>query len=404
VRSVTHFVGSLGKGLPEIACASRKSLGKWRRPFSRSRRQLIFLLQAASQGRRDLTLSAFDEARIHWAIETGLGPLLLHTTRDDPQAAMSPYGPFLQGADLLARMLTGEQLDAMEEILEACAGRIPPLTLLKGISIRGQYYPEPHLRPMRDIDFLVDETVLPAVASLLYKLGYRQQSLKAPEFYETHHHLMPFVHPQRGVWVEVHRGLFPASTRVGSDRVFGCDHLKTQLRPSAFQGKQVTRLSDELQIVYIASHWAFDFQAIGGMVAMLDLIYLLKNSKEEVRWDQILDWLDGSVASTYLCLMLFYLHTHHLIAVAPEILHGLFTRQRSFGTLNLKIIHTLIDRYIVDGYPLGRVFDSGRLETLWDTLLSPGPPFRNLMRVPWDVFLASRLGIGYARLQSMLSR
>src|SRR5262247_696147 len=130
------------------------------RHVSRSRRQLISLLQAAFQGRQDLTLSAFDEARIQWAIETGLGPFLNHTTRADPQAAISPNWPFLQGADLLARILTSEQFDAMEEILEACAGHIPPLTLLKGISICDQHYPEAHLRPMRDIDFLVEETDL----------------------------------------------------------------------------------------------------------------------------------------------------------------------------------------------------------------------------------------------------
>jgi hypothetical protein len=374
------------------------------RRFSRSRRQLISLLQAAFQGRRDLMLSAFDEARIHWAIETGLGPFLYHITQADPQTVMSPYWPFLQGADLLARMLTSEQLEATGEILEVCAGRIPPLTLLKGISICDQYYPEPHLRPMRDIDLLVEETNLPVVESLLYKLGYRQQSHNSPEYYETHHHLMPFVHPQRGVWVEVHRRLFSANTRVGTDKVFGGDHLKTQLRPSAFHGRQITRLSDALQIVYIASHWASDLKCRGGMVAMLDLIYLLKNTQEEVRWEQILDWLDGTAASTYLYLMLFYLHTHHLIIVPPEILQGLFMRQRSFGTLNLKIVHALIDRYIVDGYPLGRVFNSGHLDTLWKTLLLPGPPFGNLLRVPWNVYLASRLRTGYSRLQSGLHR
>jgi hypothetical protein len=347
-------------------------------------------------------LAAFDDAQIRWAIETGLGPLLVYATTADPQASTSPLWPFLQGADLLARMLTDEQFDAVSEILDACEARVPALTLLKGISIADQHYPVPHLRPMRDIDILVDEAALPIIESLLCALGYRQQSTNPPSFYDTHHHRMPFVHPQRGVWVEVHRGLFPAHSRVGTDRIFGLEHLDSQLRPSTFRGRPVTRLSDALQIVYIASHWALDFQPIGGIIAMLDLIYLLKHSKEAVCWEHMLDWLHGSVAATPLYLLLTYLDTYQLIDIAPEILHELSVRQRSFGSLNLHIMHRLIDRYSVDGHPFGRVYSGHHLNILWETLLLPGPPLGNLLQVPRNLLLASRVGTGFSRLQRML--
>ena len=54
-------------------------------------------------------------------------------------------------------MISAEMTDAMKEIIDACEGYVPPLTLLKGISICDQYYPKPHLRLMRDIDFLVED-------------------------------------------------------------------------------------------------------------------------------------------------------------------------------------------------------------------------------------------------------
>jgi hypothetical protein len=44
----------------------------------------------------------------------------------------------------------------------------------------------------------------------------------------------------------------------------------TQRLPSVFHERAVMRLSDELQIVHIASHWARSFHVLGGMVAMLD--------------------------------------------------------------------------------------------------------------------------------------
>jgi len=353
--------------------------------------RLISLLRAASQCREDLPLATFDEEQIRWAIETGLGPLLFRTTKAHPQASTSPLWPLLQGANLTARMLTSEQLDAMDEIIDACEGRVPTLTLLKGISICDQYYPEPHLRPMRDIDFLVEAAHLPSVESILLKIGYRQRSECPPESYDKHHHSMPFFHPQRGVWVEVHRGLFPPRNKVSSEKIFSLENLKGQLQPSEFQGRKVTRLSNELQIVYIASHWACTFSVIGGMVAMVDMIYLLKNTKDTIHWEQIVDWLHSSVASTYLYLMLTYLVKYQLIAIAPEILHRLFLSQRSFGKMNLKIMHVLIDHYLVDGRGFGQVLSLRNLDILWKTLLFSGPPFRNLMLVPWTILLPWRL-------------
>jgi hypothetical protein len=364
--------------------------------------QLIALLQAATQGRNDLTLSAFHVDRIRWAVRTGLGPLLLSTTTVDSAAEHSPLSPLLQGANLTAQVLSGEQFDAMCDILDACHGRGPSVTLLKGISIAEQYYPAPHLRPMRDLDFLVDAAAIPLVESLLCQLGYRQQSHLPQEFYDTHHHCMPFVHPQRGVWVEVHRGLFPSGSNVGMTRVFSHEHLMSQLLPSAFRGRPVTRLSDALQIVYIAAHWAFAFKSIGGMLAMLDLIYLLKHTKEAIHWDTIFDWIEGSVVATHLYLMLTYLAKYHLIDIPPERLHELSLRQGFFGTLNLNMLHTLIDRYIVDGHPHGRMCSADHLDVLWQTLLVPGPPFGNLLRVPYNLFRASRLHRAYSELPRML--
>ncbi len=360
---------------------------------------MMSLLQAASQGRGNLRWAAFDEPRIRWAVETGLGPLLFQTTKGDPEKARSPLWLLVRRADLTGRMLIGEHLDAMGEIIDACEGCVPPLTLLKGISICEQYYPAPHLRPMRDIDFLVEAAFLPAVESLLMKLGYRQQSDRPPEVFERLHHSMPFFHPQRGVWVEVHRRLFPPTRTVGGDEVFSPEHVKTQLRPSEFQGRKVNRLSNELQIVYIASHWASDFKVVGGMVAMLDMMHLLKTTKYVVNWEQILAWLHGSVASTHLYLMLSYLDKYQLIAIAPEILHELFLSQRPLRNINLKIMHRLIDRYLVDGTYLGQLLNLENLDSLWKTLLSPGSPFRNLIQAARGIL---RLRTRFYELKLML--
>jgi len=360
--------------------------------LSQSKPQLITLLEAASQGREDLTLAAFEERQIRWAIDTGLGPLLFQTTRADPRANLSPLGPLLKSADLTAQMLTGEQLDAMGEMIDACAAEGHVLTLLKGISICDQHYPASHLRTMRDMDFLVENQALPSVESTLLKLGYRRQSRRPPEFWEKHHHSMPLFHPGKRIWVEVHRGLFLPESKTGTARAFNAQNIKTQLVPFEFLGKKVTRLSAELQLVYIACHWAYSLDVIGGMIPMLDIIYLLRNTKDTFNWDRMLGWMDDSLTCTRLYLMLTYLQKYQLVSIAPEILRELFLRQRSFGTINLKILHAFMDRYVVDGRPFGWLLSFRNLYIFCQTLLLPGPPMRNFIMAPKNL-LPSFLGL-----------
>jgi hypothetical protein len=374
--------------------------------FLRHRPQLLPLLQGASQGRKDLALAAFDEAHVRWALETGLGPLLFQATQGAPQAAASPLWPLLRGADLTAQVLAAEHFTAMNEILDACKGHVHTVVLLKGISISEQHYPASHLRPMRDIDFLVAEADLPTVEALLLQLGYSQPFQRPLQAGETPHHGSPFFHQQRGIWVEVHRRLFSSLTRFGTEKVLRSEHLTTQFRPSTFQGREVTRLSDELQLVYIASHWNRDYNIVdvlGAVIAMLDIIYLLGNSKSTLHWERILDWLHGSTAALPLYLLLTYLQRYHLIEVAPEILHELSFRQRAFGKLSLLMMHALIDLYLVDGKAPGPILSLRNLPILWNTLLLPGPPWRNLLLLPWSL-LPSRVGIRaqFARLQASM--
>jgi hypothetical protein len=292
----------------------------------------------------------------------------------------------LRGADLTARMLTAEHCEALSEILDACRGHVDPVVLLKGISIAEQYYPAPHLRPMRDIDVLVTEAALPTMDALLLKLGYTQP-LKRPRQAGTRpHHSSPFFHPRRGVWLEVHWRLFSSLSVFEMDKVFLLDHVTSQLRPSTFQGRPVTRLSAELQLVYLAAHWQRDYNLVnvlGAMNALVDIIYLLGNTTNALHWEQILQWLHGSAAALPLYLLLTYLQRSHLIEVDASVLRELARRQRSLGNATLALLHTLLDRYVVDGRAPGLILSARTLAILWQSLLLPGPPWRNLLLFPW---------------------
>ena len=82
---------------------------------------------------------------------------------------------------------------------------------------------------MRDIDFLVAKESLPAVTSALHQLGYRQLSNGGVR-YDKHHHLEPFFHQEKQVWVEVHHGFVlgrsaePAAPRSSAGKISRLNH------------------------------------------------------------------------------------------------------------------------------------------------------------------------------------
>ena len=322
---------------------------RWRRP------ELVSLLEAISSERGDLSLGPFDAGTVAWAIQSGLGPLFYRAVKDNPNNSASPHWSALKAADLTARVVVGDHLEAMVEIVDACRGQLPPITLLKGISIAEECYPEPHLRLMRDLDFLVQKESLPRVTVVLEQLGYRQRFDESAGLYENHHHAAPFFHEEKNVWIEVHHGLFSPKRRASGARIFQPQALLAQSRPSQFQGREVRRLSLELQLVYLATHWAQDFQTVGGMVALVDAICLLKRAQGDLSWPWILNSVRGSIAASSLYLLLTYINRYRLAEIAPEILHELFVNQPSFGRLSLKAAHAITERYCVTGKPLGRL-------------------------------------------------
>jgi Uncharacterised nucleotidyltransferase len=350
--------------------------------------ELIRLLESASRSHQSQVVSSFSEEQINWAVRNGLGPLLVWATREDRLRDTSPLWPLLQGADLTARVISAEHFDALTEIVDAC-DFAAPLTLLKGISIADQYYPEPHLRPMRDIDLLVRAESVSTVEFALEKLGYvrRSKSGLPPTFFETYHHSMPFMHPRRNVWVEIHDRLFPPATFLGDSDTFSINRVVNEVHVSEFKKGRVSRLSPELQLAYIASHWTRSFSTPGGVVAMLDMIFLLRGAHRGLDWDRLLHWLDGSVSASHVYLILSYLKQYDLVKIEESIFSKLALTQRSFGKLNLKMLHRVIDRHMLGG----KTVDSKRvvelLSVVWGNLLLPSPPWLNLARVLWNLLV-----------------
>ena len=341
------------------------------------------LLRAIHDDRNDLVLSTFTDAQIRWAVASGLGPFLIRAVERDPAANASPHWPLLFGADRTARVLAAAQFDATVQLVDACRPHTT-VTLLKGISLAERDYPSPHLRPMRDIDVLVSPDLVHTVQATLLGLGYREYV--DPRFDGYGHHALPLVHPRTGIWIEVHHRLFAPGSELGGVDPFRPERVAANLRSSTFGGRAVNRLTDELEVAYIASHWALSGARVydgGAVVPMLDLIHLIKG--RALRWDDVIDPLSGSLASTHLHLLLGYLLRLGVAGVSRRAVERLARMKPSLDGVRQRVLHGILDRYVVEGRPYRGLARPATIAITWGTLLGPGSSIHNLARVPWRI-------------------
>jgi hypothetical protein len=292
---------------------------------------------------------------------------------------------------MTARCIADEHREAVTEIIDAARRCLPQLILLKGISVADEIYPQFHWRPMRDIDLLVPCESLAPMEKILRDIGYRQTSALGRRAYDSHHHTMPFFHTERGVWVEVHHHLISSRSRACQDRFFELAHVFAEIRKSGFHGREVYRLSPELQVAYLAVHWAQDFKEIGGMIAALDLIFLLRQKGSALCWEHLLTWVDRSATAVSLYLLLSYLESRRLIVLPREVLDRLSAGQGVFGRWTLAAAHKIIDRYLLDGSKYGIFLSRRTLRVAWDTLALPMPAACKVLLMPVQLCMPSAL-------------
>ena len=341
-----------------------------------------------------------------------MGSLLYRASREGLHQVPPARRNSLLSANLTAIVWHGNLVDATREIAQACESRGARVALLKGISVADQYYPAPHLRPMGDIDVLASGDAHATVESAILDLGYRRKLDYQQR--EGAHDGAPLYHPERRIWVEVHNALFSQGTSLRNGRVFSPAHVAAHCVTSSFHGNAVDRLTDELQLVYIASSWVRDLSQHGIHASfvppLLDAIYLLRATKHTLDWEGLLGWLDNPMAAASLHVMLTYLSRRGLCQVDPLVLSRLTLSQDVVSPLVLRTIHSMLDKYLIGGRPFSRFFSEWHASIVLSTLLAPGSGSGKLASVPWNIVfppsVAERYSVRYQcrRIAKLLLR
>ncbi len=297
-----------------------------------------------------LELQRAPAREFNWAIDAGLGPLLYHWTHDHYGTLPADRQAILHSAHLTELVRSEFIRDCARQVIEAAAAVGTEVTLLKGISISDQYYPKPHHRKMSDIDVLVPVKLYSAIESNLLRRGFlRSLDEEGPGM----HHGPPLHDPERQTWVELHHAFYPASSGLLSGETFDISRIEKQSVASQFQGMPVRRLSDELQLVYIASSWIWDLTLCGVhpsfVIALFDAVYLQRATRTSLDWGRVLASADNDRACASLYVLLSYLVRHGLCEV--PVLARLASQQHMVGHYELRAMHAMLDRYLTGGRP-----------------------------------------------------
>ena len=289
-----------------------------------------------------------DERQFRWALTGGLAPLLHSAAATCAEILPPTWRDELLGADLTARVRHAGIVDDMLKILDARDRLGIEVTLLKGVSVSEQFYPQEHFRPMADIDLLVTPAAYPRIENALLARGYRRLE---PWAMHGHQHGAPLLHADRGSVIELHTRLFAADSELGAGDAFGAANVVRQSVASIYHGRPVKRLSVELQLAYVAASWFNDMTVYrfqpSFIASLFDAIYLLRRCGQSLDWPGLLEWLDNEMARASLRALLSYLPRYGVPA-PPPVLEALAAK-RLLGPVQQRLVHQALDRYLIGG-------------------------------------------------------
>lgn len=247
-------------------------------------------------------------ARIH-----RLGPLLYERLAGTPVFDAMPQGVSekLRAAHrkhALRNLAIYRELATVTRILDAAD--IPSIAL-KGAFLARFSYPEPGLRPMRDLDLLLRPDEAVKAFDLLKAHGYRPMFDGSPEAYFADRiHLPPLRRPG-GVTIELHHRLTPPEMAGnGFEEALWARSIRRPLG-----GREVAFPCAEDMLLHLGIHATLDHQLDLGPLALVDVARLVETGQ--------LDWAGfvqavRSGAWQRAVLPLLYLAREHVGASIPR--------------------------------------------------------------------------------------
>ena len=161
-----------------------------------------------------------------------------------------------------------------------------PAIWLKGIALAHKYYPEPHLRPMVDLDVLVHANQLESAREVLHTLGFHPAEIDFFELgnftHQARHHEC-LLDQSRRVRLDLHFRLLVPALLTQMDEGY-MEWFWTQTEDLALDGASFLSFKPEANLLYLCAHSILQNQGEPlDLLHLLDLHLLITQSSLD--WD-----------------------------------------------------------------------------------------------------------------------
>ena len=211
-----------------------------------------------------------------------MAPLFYHHSRAAGVELPQDLRLALQALVLRHATAAETRTAVIKELLALAQGAGIQVILLKGAATAYLAYPNPGLRPMRDLDILVHPADLPALYIILDKMGFVTPVSHSPLVISDKH--LPHAELQRGgltVTIEVHTRLFDSLWRPKQPTAA---ELFQRARPFEIEGQPALSLSLEDMLWHTYQHLVIEDIRLNGIA---DLLSLSQRYVDEIDWDLI---------------------------------------------------------------------------------------------------------------------
>ena len=216
----------------------------------------------------------------------GLGPLLYWQLKAAAIPVPTAVRRELQALYLRHRHANGVRIQVLVDILQAFQAAAMQVRVLKGAALAPLIYPEPALRPMRDLDLLVRSADLSRAQTILSELGFNiPRPFSAGRPVEKHLEAAARQVDGLQVSVELHHNLFSTFERVS----LTMEQLTGEPVPVSLPGFVGQALSGEDMVWHLAQHIAYHasiWEPI-RLIWVADLVGLAERLVGQIDWDDV---------------------------------------------------------------------------------------------------------------------
>lgn len=252
----------------------------------------------------------------------GLGPLLYRALKQAGVSFPAEHRRILSAIVLRHRMIYQARAAVLFDLYRECRRRDLPLLALKGAALAHVLYPDPTLRPMRDIDVLIEPLRYAELSGVLKGMGFIATDLPEDDRYQGRHY-PPWILSKGGftLSIEVHHSLLPDAE--GNPYYRFADLLGPPREFSPAEGVCALTLGHEDMLIHLCGNALRQGPDLSPYkwIQVADIINYAERFADQIDWAKIrgrTDMVSHSLALIHACIPLSesLLHQAGILAAA----------------------------------------------------------------------------------------